>query len=240
MRGLLESFVRNAVFLFLSVMPVVASPPIPVSNATHPSKLDSIILPEVELNKIPFRIAVDYLNERILENDSAGSRVRLYAWPQDPDLTTHAPDVTLSMRDATLRQVLDNLCSVANLGLPKEGGGMVVLHVLPPSAETAARQKIMHKLASLIIAHLSLNKVDVATAIGILNRKAKEADPEHVGAEIVYRPPPKDWPSASRKVEMTLDGAPLDEILGYMVEQINLDYIVIRNKVLVALSHILP
>ena len=123
--------------------------------------------------------------------------------------------------------------------------------VVPPTTttETSApseRAEITHKLQSLIIDKVNFDKLDIATVIQFLTQKSKEIDPDHVGINFVLRltsdtPPPSSTtptgaaapaggaapaqaPDIHREVSITLENVPLADILGYIVQQTNLQY----------------
>jgi general secretion pathway protein D len=106
------------------------------------------------------------------------------------------------------------------------------------------RADITRKLQSLIIDKVNFDKLDIATVIQFLTQKSKEIDPDHVGINFVLRltsdtPPPSTTtptgaPAAAtpppanqdihREVSITLENVPLADILGYIVQQTNLQY----------------
>jgi general secretion pathway protein D len=120
--------------------------------------------------------------------------------------------------------------------------------VVPPTeVETTSapseRAEITHKLQSLIIDKVNFDKLDIATVIQFLTQKSKEIDPDHVGINFVLRltsdtPPPSTTtptggapaaaaptaPDIHREVSITLENVPLADILGYIVQQTNLQY----------------
>ena len=122
--------------------------------------------------------------------------------------------------------------------------------VVPPSAGTdvvkpSERADITRKLESIVIDKVNFDKLDIATVIQFLTQKSKELDPAHVGINFVLRltsdtpnPPagaapadanaPAAAPALSkeihRAVSITLENVPLADILGYIVQQTNLQY----------------
>jgi general secretion pathway protein D len=125
--------------------------------------------------------------------------------------------------------------------------------VIPPTqveavGTTSERADITRKLQSIIIDKVNFDKLDIAAVIQFLTEKSKELDPDHKGINFVLRltsdtppaatstqptgaggangaataaPPP---PDIHRAVSITLDNVPLSEILGYIVQQTNLQY----------------
>jgi general secretion pathway protein D len=122
--------------------------------------------------------------------------------------------------------------------------------VVPPTTVEVAtapseRADITRKLQSLIIDKVNFDKLDIATVIQFLTQKSKEIDPDHVGINFVLRltsdtPPPgpntptgappaggaapAEAPDIHREVSITLENVPLADILGYIVQQTNLQY----------------
>jgi general secretion pathway protein D len=111
------------------------------------------------------------------------------------------------------------------------------------------RADITRKLQSIIIDKVDFDKLDIATVVQFLTQKSKELDPDHVGINFVLRltsnsPPPTaatptgataaspDATAAApipnkeihRAVSITLENVPLADILGYIVQQTNLQY----------------
>jgi general secretion pathway protein D len=125
--------------------------------------------------------------------------------------------------------------------------------VIPPTEAVVAsspsqRAEITRKLQSIIIDKVNFDKLDIAAVIQFLTEKSKELDPNHVGINFVLRltsdtPPPAanaptgpggggnngapaapPPPDIHRAVSITLENVPLAEILGYIVQQTNLQY----------------
>jgi general secretion pathway protein D len=118
------------------------------------------------------------------------------------------------------------------------------------------RADITRKLQSIVIDKVNFDKLDIATVIQFLTEKSKELDPDHQGVNFVLRltsdtPPPAPnantptgaapapgSPEAAaaaaaaqskqihREVSITLENVPLADILGYIVQQTNLQYTV--------------
>ena len=113
------------------------------------------------------------------------------------------------------------------------------------------RAAINRKLQSIIIDKVNFEKLDIAAVIQFLQQKSKELDPDHQGINFVLRlttdttPPPDATPGATpapapaggatpapdtsahpihREVSITLTDVPLSEVLGYIIEQTNLQY----------------
>jgi general secretion pathway protein D len=125
--------------------------------------------------------------------------------------------------------------------------------VVPPTAAaevstSSERAEITRKLQSIIIDNVNFDKLDIAAVIDFLTNKSRELDPDHKGINFVLRltsdtppapaagqatgpaaangaapaaPPP---PDIHRAVSITLQNVPLSEILGYIVQQTNLQY----------------
>ena len=125
--------------------------------------------------------------------------------------------------------------------------------VVPPASTVAPstpseRADITRKLQSIVIDKVNFDKLDIATVIQFLTQKSKELDPEHVGINFVLRltsdtpaganaaTPTGAAPAAGataapapekqirREVSITLENVPLADILGYIVQQTNLQY----------------
>ena len=112
------------------------------------------------------------------------------------------------------------------------------------------RADITRKLQSIVIDKVNFDKLDIATVIQFLTQKSKELDPDHVGINFVLRltsdaptapanaatptgvAPGAAAPDATaapakqirREVSITLENVPLADILGYIVQQTNLQY----------------
>jgi general secretion pathway protein D len=117
------------------------------------------------------------------------------------------------------------------------------------------RADITRKLQSIVIDKVNFDKLDIATVIQFLTEKSKELDPDHQGVNFVLRltsdtppaptantptgaaPAPGSPEAAAaaaaaqskqihREVSITLENVPLADILGYIVQQTNLQYTV--------------
>jgi general secretion pathway protein D len=126
-----------------------------------------------------------------------------------------------------------------------EGPAAVATTTLPSN-----RANITHKLQTIVIDKVNFEKLDIAAVIQFLQEKSKELDPDHQGINFVLRlnselaPPAPDAnaapgaapapgapeapatppPSIHREVSITLENVPLSEILGYIIQQTNLQY----------------
>jgi general secretion pathway protein D len=117
--------------------------------------------------------------------------------------------------------------------------------------EHSNRANIEHKLESIVIDKVNFDKLDIATVIQYLQQKSKELDPDHEGINFVLRltadttntpAPDNTAPAAAapagsatpdatasahpihREVSITLTDVPLSDILGYVIQQTNLQY----------------
>ena len=119
---------------------------------------------------------------------------------------------------------------------------------LEVSQTRSERAEITRKLASIIIPKVNFDKLDIAAVVKFLSEKSKELDPDHTGINFVLRlttesapPPAATTPSGPapaggeaapaepsrqihREVSIKLENVPLSEILGYIVQQTNLNF----------------
>jgi general secretion pathway protein D len=116
------------------------------------------------------------------------------------------------------------------------------------------RATITRKLQSIIIDKVNFEKLDIGSVIQFLQEKSKELDPDHQGINFVLRltadtPPPATGPGGTapaptgpapggtpdssapatphtihREVSITLTDVPLADVLGYIIQQTNLQY----------------
>ncbi len=119
-----------------------------------------------------------------------------------------------------------------------------------PIVQASNRANITRKLQSIIIDKVNFEKLDIAAVIQFLQQKSKELDPDHQGINFVLRltadqaagadaPPPPAAPAPAdasaaaaatplhpihREVSITLTDVPLSEVLGYIIQQTNLQY----------------
>jgi general secretion pathway protein D len=119
-----------------------------------------------------------------------------------------------------------------------------------PVVSTSNRANITRKLQSIIIDKVNFEKLDIAAVIQFLQQKSKELDPDHQGINFVLRlssdttPAPDAGAAAApaagapadasaaaasahtihREVSITLSDVPLSEVLGYIIQQTNLQY----------------
>jgi len=124
----------------------------------------------------------------------------------------------------------------------------------PLESERSNRAEITKKLQSIIIDKVNFEKLDIAAVIQFLQEKSKELDPDHEGINFVLRlnsdadasaaaggdatatpaagAAPADATAAAaaplhpihREVSITLTDVPLSEVLGYIIQQTNLQY----------------
>jgi general secretion pathway protein D len=118
--------------------------------------------------------------------------------------------------------------------------------------EPSNRAGITNKLQSIIIDKINFDKLDVASVVQFLTQKSKELDPDHVGINFVLNlnqetppPAPAGAPGAApaatapgganapaaqtagpihRAVTIQLENVPLSDVLGYILQQTNLQY----------------
>jgi len=119
-----------------------------------------------------------------------------------------------------------------------------------PIVQASNRANITRKLQSIIIDKVNFEKLDIAAVIQFLQQKSKELDPDHQGINFVLRltadqaagadaaappaaPAATDASAAAtaaplhpihREVSITLTDVPLSEVLGYIIQQTNLQY----------------
>ena len=125
--------------------------------------------------------------------------------------------------------------------------------VVAPTATTevntpSERADITRKLESIIVPSVNFDKLDITEVIDFLTKKSKELDPDHQGINFVLRltsdtppvpapttptgatppgtpaPAPAPTTTIHRAVSITLENVPLADILGYIVQQTNLQY----------------
>jgi hypothetical protein len=190
------------------------------------ARLNSIIIDKINCD-IDITGATHFLTDKSKDEDPDHIGVFFQLnLPPDWKPRTGRRDVILILEKAPLREVLVNVC--AQTGLSYEiAGQVVVVTDVPPPAEQVAIAAIEKKMKETILPTVDWDDTDVATAIAFLNRKSRELDPAHQGIKITLRlPAPGSENSASvrRQVKMDLQGAPLYDILLYVVEQTNLEF----------------
>jgi general secretion pathway protein D len=120
--------------------------------------------------------------------------------------------------------------------------------------EPSNRAAITNKLQSIVIDKINFDKLDVAAVVQFLTQKSKDLDPDHVGINFVLNlneeTPPAPAPGAPgaaapaagggaggatapatestgpihRAVTIQLENVPLSDVLGYILQQTNLQY----------------
>jgi general secretion pathway protein D len=119
-------------------------------------------------------------------------------------------------------------------------------------SEPSNRAQITTKLQTIIIDKINFDKLDVASVVQFLTEKSKELDPDHVGINFVLNlnqdvapagaaptpatpsgptsptgtPGPGSQPPSPihRAVTIQLENVPLSDVLGYIIQQTNLQY----------------
>ena len=227
-------FIRASFLALITLLPLDAK----IADGAS-DKLDSIIIDKVDFKQLDLREALKLLSDLSQKDDSAHEGVRLFLEIlTDAPVDRPIPKVTIAMENAPLRRVLDRLCNQADLELIEGSTHLIIVHLKPPPEVLAACDRIQHKLQSIIIDRIHLENLDIATAIELLNRIAKQDDPRHVGVRIDYSPPPEDWPSANKnkKVNLELHGAPLGDVLRYVVEMTDREYHIKPDRVVVSIG----
>jgi len=100
--------------------------------------------------------------------------------------------------------------------------------VVPPAAnqaisEPSNRAQISNKLQTIIIDKINFDKLDVASVVQFLTEKSKELDPDHVGINFVLNLNQDNPPPSSTTAPPPTTSA-LSDVLGYIIQQTNLQY----------------
>ena len=93
-----------------------------------------------------------------------------------------------------------------------------------PKPDAHALQK---RLKSIVIPKVVIDKMDIKDVVQFLQTESKEFDPDKVGLNFVLRltiPQEDAHLHIHREVSITLHNVPLDELLGFIVTQTNLEY----------------
>jgi beta-lactamase regulating signal transducer with metallopeptidase domain len=95
-----------------------------------------------------------------------------------------------------------------------------------PSFSQSNTSVTAQKLKSIVIDHVNLDRLDVATVLQFLTQKSKEMDPDKKGVVFVLDDlrNPGAGNRIHREVSMTLEAVPLKDVLAYIVQQTNLTY----------------
>jgi hypothetical protein len=129
------------------------------------------------------------------------------------------------MRIAALAMV----AAIAALTLPNQAAAQeqpAGVSPAPPSTAETGSALIKDKLHSMILEKVNFDKMDIVEVIHFLAAKSKELDPDKEGINFVMGDPANFAPEdhVHREVSIVLDSVPMDELLGYITEQTNLQY----------------
>lgn len=224
-----------------------SAPASPAQPATNPPdsnlnrELKGIVL-SLDFNNATIEEATNFLviESKRLDPDHQGVNFII-----QPEASKSAKPLTLTLNKVSLGEALRYVCELANVKFIKENNVIfivsstqnVVDFTTNPTTQPASRsaQALARKLKSLIIDKVNFENLDIVTAIQFLQQKSKELDrPDHQGVNFVLRLTPEAAPPAHpihRKVSMTLENVPLDELLGYIAEQTNLKWFIEDNAV---------
>ena len=219
-------------------VPTISLDNSPESRLTY-SKLPTIIIPQINFEDLDISKALELLTLKSKECDPQHIGIHfLLGLPNrsEPKLSGPQWEVSIHLKDVPLDEVLGGICYDDGLCWVISKGDVFLFLLLPDNQRAASsatpeeirRQKhLIRKLRStFIIAKVDFNKADIADVVDFLNKKSKEIDPDHVGVKIVLHlpTPPTAGQGYRRQVTLTLEDAPLDDVLRYVVEQTRLEF----------------
>lgn len=148
--------------------------------------------------------------------------------------------VSLSLENTTLLEVLTRVCHDYGLTYARVlhyGNGEDQIEIESVKVNEAV-ERTQAKLEQIVIDKLNFEKLDIKDVVTFLNQKCRQLYPQNSGVEIKLELPLKDTkpPTYRRKVSITLQDVPLSDVLGYVVNQTNLEYHVEPGKVVITVQ----
>jgi hypothetical protein len=207
------------------------------------AKLNSIIIPTVDFDKLDIANALDFLTikSKELDPDHAGVQFRLDL-PSGEDakssLANRKASVTLD--NVTLLDLMTYISAQTNLVFKIENNTVVFTPAEPATQpletyrpyeiplETDPSYKTYLKLKSLVAHNIDWDRVDIESALRDLTTLSKKLDPDHVGIKFLLRRPAdakkfdRNGHPVVREVSLTIDYVTLAEFLAYISEQTDL------------------
>jgi hypothetical protein len=211
-------------------------------------KLNSIIVPKADFDDEDIYKVIEFLNRESVKLDPAhvGVRIRVEVeHPLDGKLSGPEWDVTVHLSHASLLNILGQVCEDDELyWYVSKGdvllicGGISTASTEPP-ALLRAEKHLRRKLRAIVFPSVDFEHKDIVKVIAYLNAQNRKLDPDHAGTKIVlHLPLPSGQASPSthpirRWVTLRLTNASLQDILGYVVNQTNLEYRIEPDSVIV-------
>ncbi len=216
------------------------------------AKLDSIIIPKLELNDTPFGDAIAFLRHRSVELDTdknpnnRGVNFVLKGSDENAEML-----ITLKLSDVPLRDAIRYIASLAQREYKIEANAVIISaenvggtglvsrsnvsitdrdYSAEEKAKIAATEK---KLQSLIMPSVEFSDTPLKQALDFIAHRSKALDEaDGQGISLVLSGDPEDVESI--RISLKLTNAPLGEVLRFTVELAGMAYAVQPNAVLVA------
>ena len=147
-------------------------------------KLDTIIIPKLDLREATFAETVDFLKRKSVALDPEKEGVKITAPPDVKDF-----HLTASLRDISLGEVLKYVADLGNMKLLVEEGGVKFVpgHVEPKPDAGLEVEKIKKKLATIVLPRMEFREAHLRAALDYLHQASVQLDPEKKGVNIVLR-----------------------------------------------------
>ena len=225
--------------------------------AAMEEKLDSIIIPKLELNKTPLGDAIAFLRQRSVELDgsdnpkSRGVNFVLVGYDENKKI----PRITLKLSNVPLRDAVRYITDLAQRDYSIEAGAIVIsgqrqgkeVTVLSSSpsagkrehseAEKAKVAALEKKLKTIVIPSIEFRDIPLKSAVDFIVSKsmeldAAERDVQKKGINCVLVGDPKEFQSIL--ISLSMGNVPIGEVLRYTAELAGMSYELQPNAVVIA------
>lgn len=185
-----------------------------ISVSSLASKLDSIILPNVEFREATLREAVDYLRAISIKLDTATNDPNLKGVNFIAKLEVSAadPKITLNLKNVTLGQATKYVAELSGCKVSVQSSAVVFL--APADYEAAQKVGAAPVAQTFILPSVVFVGATLAEAIEFVRVKSNSLDPAKQGLNIVLKP----GCDPAAKFSLSLKNSPASEVLRYCAE----------------------
>jgi hypothetical protein len=210
-----------------------------VGRADIIQKLQSIVVPKVNFDKLDVAAALDFLHaeSKELDPDHQGINFVLDMPPDSPPGTPgrvfHRP-VSITLEGVPLIEILRYVCEQTNLRCSVDdyvvyfgaeiapgaspldtvnAAAMAAPVPPPPAADNGLGGSVLSQKLDAMIISLDFNNATIEEATNFLHVKSKDADPEHKGVNFMLMP---DATTNAAPITLAMNHVPMTEALRYI------------------------
>ncbi len=208
-------------------------------------KLNTLILPSIELNETPLEDAIAFISQRSVELDSQTTNVEEkgvnFVMKGPPKSETHL--VSLTMKSVSIAQIIKIIAHQMQMEVRVDEHAVMLRYTGVPGGafhpllghDPESEKQIKAKLKSIRIPSVEFADTPLRDALEFLTQRsieldAKTADVDLKGVNIVAENASKEL---DKSISLKLNNIPLEDAIRYTTDLADMDYRVEGNAVVV-------